>query len=148
VIQDKDERAAFRAERAGAAMTKALTPPTWDDLPPGEKQAWLLGEALDRERISSAFVEATVNLVVSKRFAKKQQMQWTRRAHIFSCRPAPGRSTERCDRPSSAGIPDWPTKKRRRRHSKRSSMIAPHFLMVSTISGHPCDRSRLRHNAL
>ena len=30
------------------------------------------------ERISSAFVEATVNAVVSKRFAKKQQMQWTR----------------------------------------------------------------------
>ena len=36
------------------------------------------------ERISSAFVEATVNAVVSKRFAKKQQMQWTRRgAHIL-----------------------------------------------------------------
>jgi hypothetical protein len=50
VIQDKDERAAFRAERAGAAMTKALTPPTWDDLPPGEKQAWLLDRALDRKR--------------------------------------------------------------------------------------------------
>ncbi len=31
------------------------------------------------EPISSAFVEATVNAVVSKRFAKKQQMQWTRR---------------------------------------------------------------------
>jgi hypothetical protein len=31
-------------------MTKALTPPTWDDLPPGEKQAWLLGQALERER--------------------------------------------------------------------------------------------------
>jgi hypothetical protein len=31
------------------------------------------------ERISSAFVEATVNAVISKRFAKKQQMQWSRR---------------------------------------------------------------------
>jgi len=31
------------------------------------------------ERISSAFVEATVNTVISKRFAKKQQMQWSRR---------------------------------------------------------------------
>jgi hypothetical protein len=31
------------------------------------------------ERISSAFVESTVNVVVSKRFAKKQQMQWTPR---------------------------------------------------------------------
>lgn len=36
------------------------------------------------ERISSAFVEATVNTVISKRFAKKQQMQWTRRgAHLL-----------------------------------------------------------------
>ena len=36
------------------------------------------------DRISSAFVEATVNAVVSKRFAKKQQMQWTRRgAHLL-----------------------------------------------------------------
>ena len=36
------------------------------------------------ERISSAFVEATVNAVVSKRFAKKQQMQWTRcGAHLL-----------------------------------------------------------------
>jgi len=36
------------------------------------------------EHISSAFVEATVNAVVSKRFAKKQQMQWTRRgAHLL-----------------------------------------------------------------
>ena len=36
------------------------------------------------ERISSAFVEATVNAVVSKRFAKKQQMQWTRTgAHLL-----------------------------------------------------------------
>jgi hypothetical protein len=36
------------------------------------------------ERISSAFVEATVNAVISKRFAKKQQMQWTPRgAHLL-----------------------------------------------------------------
>lgn len=27
--------------------------------------------------ISTAFVESTVNLFISKRFAKKQQMQWT-----------------------------------------------------------------------
>jgi hypothetical protein len=30
------------------------------------------------ERISTAFVESTVNLVVSRRFAKKQQMQWSK----------------------------------------------------------------------
>jgi hypothetical protein len=36
------------------------------------------------ERISSAFVEATVNAVISKRFAKKQQMRWSRRgAHLL-----------------------------------------------------------------
>jgi hypothetical protein len=35
------------------------------------------------ECISSAFVKAAVNAVVSKRFAKKQQMQWTRRGAHF-----------------------------------------------------------------
>jgi hypothetical protein len=36
------------------------------------------------ERISSAFVESTVNAVISKRFAKKQQMQWSQRgAHLL-----------------------------------------------------------------
>jgi len=35
------------------------------------------------ERISSAFVESTVDALISKRFAKRQQMQWTRRgAHL------------------------------------------------------------------
>jgi hypothetical protein len=32
------------------------------------------------ERISTGFVESTVNQVVSKRFCKRQQMQWTKRA--------------------------------------------------------------------
>jgi hypothetical protein len=31
------------------------------------------------EIISTAFAESTVNLVVSRRFAKKQQMQWSRK---------------------------------------------------------------------
>ena len=36
------------------------------------------------ETISTAFVESTVNQVVSKRFVKKQQMQWTPRgAHLL-----------------------------------------------------------------
>ena len=36
------------------------------------------------ETISTGFVESTVNQVVSKRFAKKQQMQWTPRgAHLL-----------------------------------------------------------------
>ena len=34
--------------------------------------------------ISTAFVESTINQVVSRRFAKKQQMQWTLRgAHLL-----------------------------------------------------------------
>ncbi len=36
------------------------------------------------ERISTGFVESTVNQVVSKRMVKKQQMQWTQRgAHLL-----------------------------------------------------------------
>ena len=35
------------------------------------------------ERISSCLAESTVNAVISKRFAKRQQMQWTKRgAHL------------------------------------------------------------------
>jgi hypothetical protein len=37
-----------------------------------------------KERISTAFVESTVNYVVSKRFVKKQQMRWTQcGAHLL-----------------------------------------------------------------
>ena len=36
------------------------------------------------ETISTAFVESTINQVVSRRFVKKQQMQWTQRgAHLL-----------------------------------------------------------------
>ncbi|MGH9764668.1 MAG: ISKra4 family transposase, partial [Blastocatellia bacterium] len=36
------------------------------------------------EPISTAFVESAVNQVVSKRMAKKQQMQWSRKgAHLL-----------------------------------------------------------------
>jgi len=36
------------------------------------------------ETISTAFVESTVNYVVSKRFVKKQQMRWSQRgAHLL-----------------------------------------------------------------
>ena len=41
------------------------------------------GEAYG-ERISTGFVESTVNQVISRRFCKKQQMQWTKRgAHLL-----------------------------------------------------------------
>ena len=46
---------------------------------PDYSERWLNGE-----RISTAFVESTVNLVVSRRFAKKQQMQWSKQgAHLL-----------------------------------------------------------------
>jgi hypothetical protein len=46
---------------------------------PDYSQRWLSGE-----RISTAFVESTVNLMVSRRFAKKQQMQWSKQgAHLL-----------------------------------------------------------------
>lgn len=36
------------------------------------------------KQISTAFIESTVNLVVGKRFAKKQQMQWSKAgAHLL-----------------------------------------------------------------
>jgi hypothetical protein len=36
------------------------------------------------ERISTCLAESTVNAVISKRFAKRQQMQWTKRgAHLL-----------------------------------------------------------------
>ncbi len=42
-------------------------------------ERWRYGEL-----ISTAFVESTVNAVLSKRFAKKQQMQWSHRgAHLL-----------------------------------------------------------------
>ena len=37
------------------------------------------GLPVDREIISTAFVGSTVNLVVSKRFAKRHQMQWSKK---------------------------------------------------------------------
>jgi hypothetical protein len=46
---------------------------------PNYGERWRYGET-----ISTAFVESTVNALVSKRFVKKQQMQWTGRgAHLL-----------------------------------------------------------------
>ena len=38
------------------------------------------------ERISTGFVESTVNQVVSKRMVKKQQMRWSHRGPTCCCR--------------------------------------------------------------
>jgi hypothetical protein len=46
---------------------------------PDYSERWFNGE-----RISTAFVESTVNRVVSQRCAKKQQMQWSKQgAHLL-----------------------------------------------------------------
>jgi hypothetical protein len=41
------------------------------------------------EVISTSFAESTVNAVVSKRFCKKQQMQWTPGERTCYCKPEP-----------------------------------------------------------
>ena len=41
------------------------------------------------ETISTAFVESTINQVVSRRFVKRQQMHWTLRGAHLLCRPGP-----------------------------------------------------------
>lgn len=46
---------------------------------PNYGERWRYGE-----RISTGFVESTINEVVAKRFTKRQQMQWTcRGAHLL-----------------------------------------------------------------
>jgi len=56
------------------------------------------------ERISSCLAESTVNAVISKRFAKRQQMQWTPRG-AHHCRPGRERSMVRSGRYLNDGIP-------------------------------------------
>ena len=49
------------------------------DAIPNYAERWSYGE-----RVATSFVESTVNLVVGKRFAKRQQMQWSSRgAHLL-----------------------------------------------------------------
>jgi hypothetical protein len=55
------------------------------------------------ETISTAFVESTINQVVSRRFVKKQQMQWTLRgAHLFGALEI---EKKRCRQWLKMGIP-------------------------------------------
>ena len=54
------------------------------------------------ERISTGFVESTVNQVVSRRMVKKQQMRWSQRGATCCCRFAPVCSMA-TGRPSFAG---------------------------------------------
>jgi hypothetical protein len=54
------------------SQQQGIDPEFWRALPAG------------REDSAAAFVESTINQVVSRRFAKQQQMHWTlRRAHLL-----------------------------------------------------------------
>ena len=94
---------AQHGDKAGARLTKELARNTASLINYGERYR-------SGERISSAFVEAAVNAVVSKRFAKKQQMRWTRRGAHLLLQTRTKTLDGRCDRPSSAGIEAWLTK--------------------------------------
>ena len=61
------------------------------------------------ERISSCLAESTVNAVISKRFAKRQQMQWTKRGAHLLFQSEPARSMARSGLSSSNGIHGWLT---------------------------------------
>lgn len=80
------------------------------------------------ERISTGFVESTINQVVSKRMVKKQQMQWTpdsrcsgRPKERTSCsKSGPRCSTTAGKPPSAGGIQDSvPHRSRLRQHERR-----------------------------
>ena len=61
------------------------------------------------ERISSCLAESTVNAVISKRFAKRQQMQWTKRGAHLLLQTRTQRSMARSGLSSRNGIPASPT---------------------------------------
>src|SRR3954470_18153491 len=83
------------------------------------------------ERISSAFGEATVNAVVSKRFAKKQQMQWTPRgAHLLL--QTRTRTLDGTLRPLfERWYPGLANDNKVDAPSRHGRVSAPHFLMLS-----------------
>ena len=61
------------------------------------------------ERISSCQAESTVNAVISKRFAKRRQMQWTKRRATCCCRPERARFMARSGRFLRIGTLGWQT---------------------------------------
>jgi hypothetical protein len=61
------------------------------------------------ECISSCPAESTVNAVISKRFAKRQQMQWTKRGAHLLLQMRTRHSTALSGHSSSAGIRAWQT---------------------------------------
>jgi len=59
------------------------------------------------EAIATGFVESTVKQVISKRFCKKQQRQWSKRGAHLCCKRASRPSTEHWALCSNDGTPTW-----------------------------------------
>ena len=73
---------------------------------PDYSERWLTGE-----RISTAFVKSTVNLVVSRALPRNSRCSGPSRVPTCSCRPEPKPSTARCAICSPDGIRLWPPMK-------------------------------------
>jgi hypothetical protein len=56
--------------------------------------------------IATGFVESSVKQIVRKRFAKRQQTQWTKRSPLINSKIAPGFSATDLRRHFESGIPD------------------------------------------
>ena len=95
------------------------------------------------ERISSCLAESTVNAVISKRFAKRQQMQWTKRgAHLLL--QTRTRALDGTLRPLfEKWYPGWLTTIPRR--CSGGGVNTPHILMLPTYWPVPNSRVTSRH---
>ena len=71
---------------------------------PNYAERWRL-----RERVATSFISKihSQKLVVGKRSAKVEQMQWSPRARVSYCRPARGRSMGPCGRRCTRCAPAW-----------------------------------------
>ena len=80
------------------------------------------------ERISTGFVESAVNYVVAKGFTKRQQMQWSPKGPIYSCRCGRGSSTASWNKRFETGIPAFG---RLARKALKRQPSLPWFCMLS-----------------
>jgi hypothetical protein len=81
------------------------------------------------ETISTAFVESTIHQVVSRRFVKKQQMQWTLRGAHLCYRPEPRFSMTNSMTCSDAGTRDFAHNRKPPRQNGK--WLAPGLLLLS-----------------
>ena len=94
---------------------------------PNYGERWRNGEA-----IATGFVESAVNQIVSKRFAKKQQMQWTKKsAHLVL-----QMRTQVLDERLEETFRDWYPDFRRKTTSRRvqAGCLSTRFFMLSACN--------------